>query len=82
MLVYVDDIMIVGSCSHVVDRLLHTLAGSFPIKYLGPLSYFLGIEAPYNSGGMVLSQRKYANDLLHRAHMENCEEVSTPMLLT
>ncbi|XP_073363344.1 uncharacterized protein [Aegilops tauschii subsp. strangulata] len=63
-----------------LDRLLRTLAGSFPIKDLGRLSYFL--EATYNPGGMVLSQRKYANDLLHRAHMENCKEVSTPMSVT
>ena len=82
MLVYVDDIVIAGSCSRAVDRLLHVLARSFPIKDLGRLSYFLGIEATYNPGGMVLSQRKYADDLLHRAHMENCKEVSTPMSVT
>ena len=82
MLVYVDDIVIAGSCPRAVDRLLRTLAGSFPIKDLGRLSYFLGIEATYNPGGMVLSQRKYADDLLHRAHMENCKEVSTPMSVT
>ena len=82
MLVYVDDIVIAGSCSQAVDRLLRTLSRSFPIKDLGRLGYFLGVEATYNSGGMVLSQRKYADDLLHRAHMENCKAVSTPMSVT
>lgn len=27
-------------------------------------------------------QRKYASDLLHRAPMENCKSVSTPMSVT
>src|SRR5438105_3456033 len=82
MLVYVNDIIIAGSCPQAIDRLLHTLSNSFPINDLGRLAYFLEIEATYNSGGMVLSQRKYAADLLHRAHMENCKSVSTPMSVT
>ncbi|CAH1429337.1 unnamed protein product [Lactuca virosa] len=29
-----------------------------------------------------LVQHKYASDILHRAHMENCKSVSTPMFVT
>jgi histone deacetylase 1/2 len=82
MLVYVDDIVIAGSSCSVVDHLLRNLSSSFPIKDLGTLRYFLGLEAAYTSGGMTLSQHKYAEDLLHRAHMEKCKEVSTPMSVT
>ncbi|GJX93320.1 retrotransposon protein, putative, ty1-copia subclass [Tanacetum coccineum] len=77
MLVYVDDIVIVGSSQSVVDRLIHNLSSSFPIKDLGRLNYFLGIEVAHNSGGITLLQHKYASDLLHRVHMENCKSVST-----
>jgi histone deacetylase 1/2 len=80
MLVYVDDIVIAGSTPAAVDRLVRELSASFPIKDLGPLAYFLGLEASYNSGGMVLTQRKYALDLLHRVSMENCRATSTPMV--
>nr|XP_051228905.1 uncharacterized protein LOC127346670 [Lolium perenne] len=66
MLVYVDDIVIAGSTPEVVDRLVRSLMDTFPIKDLGKLDYFLGLEASYNSGGMVVTQRKYALDLLHR----------------
>jgi hypothetical protein len=45
MLVYVDDIVIVGSTSAVVDRLVQSLSESFPIKDMGKLDYFLGLEA-------------------------------------
>jgi histone deacetylase 1/2 len=82
MLVYVDDIVIAGSSSVAVDRLISSLSESFPIKDLGTLEYFLGLEATYNSGGMVLTQRKYALDLLHRVSMENCRPTSTPLATT
>jgi histone deacetylase 1/2 len=79
MLVYVDDIVIAGSSTPAVDRLVQTLAQTFPIKDLGRLEYFLGIEASYTSAGMRLTQHKYALDLLHRAHMEGSRAVTTPM---
>jgi histone deacetylase 1/2 len=79
MLVYVDDIIIAGSTSTVVDRLVQSLSESFPIKDMGKLDYFLGLEAAYTSGGMTLTQRKYALDLLHRVNMENCNPTSTPL---
>jgi histone deacetylase 1/2 len=50
MLVYVDDIVIVGSTTAAVDRLVASLSETFPIKDLGTLQYFLGLKASYNSG--------------------------------
>jgi histone deacetylase 1/2 len=79
MLVYVDDIVLAGSSSSAIERLVATLSRSFPIKDLGRLEYFLGIEATYSSEGLILSQHKYALDLLHRANMEQCQPVTTPM---
>ena len=82
MLVYVDDIVIAGSTPDAVNRMVQSLSDSFPIKDLGSLEYFLGLEASYNSGGMTLTQRKYALDLLHRVSMENCRPTSTPLSAT
>jgi hypothetical protein len=79
MLVYVDDILITGSSPAAVDRLVASLSDSFPIKDLGALDYFLGLEASCNSGGMSLTQRKYALDLLHLVNMDNCNSASTPL---
>ena len=45
MLVYVDDIVIAGSTPSAVDCLVRSLSASFPIKDLGTLEYFLGLEA-------------------------------------
>uniref|UniRef100_A0ACD5TNX4 Uncharacterized protein n=1 Tax=Avena sativa TaxID=4498 RepID=A0ACD5TNX4_AVESA len=79
MLVYVDDIVIVSSSSSALDSLLHQLSSTFPVKDLGSLSYFLGIEVIRNPGGISLTQKKYAVDLLERTNMANCKSVSTPM---
>jgi hypothetical protein len=80
MLVYVDDIVIAGSTPAVVDRLVRSLSCTFPIKDLGPLEYFLGLEASYSFGGMTLTQRKYVLDLLLRVNMENCNPTPTPLV--
>jgi histone deacetylase 1/2 len=80
MLVYVDDIVIAGSTPAAVDRLVRSLSDTFLIKDLGPLEYFLGLEASYNSRGMTLTQRKYVLDLLLRVNMENCNHTPTPLV--
>jgi hypothetical protein len=55
---------------------------SFPIKDLGTLHYFLGLKASSNSGCMILTQRKYALDLLHCVSMENYRVTPTPLATT
>jgi hypothetical protein len=50
MLVYVDDIVIVGSTPAAIDHLVRSLSDTFPINDLGLLEYFLGLGASYNSG--------------------------------
>ncbi|GKC33315.1 ribonuclease H-like domain-containing protein [Tanacetum coccineum] len=46
---------------------------------LGALNYFIGISADRNSTGLFLSQRKYALQLLERAHMVHCNPSRTPV---
>lgn len=62
-----------------MKNLLQRLSAKFPVKDLGSLHYFLGIEVLPNSGGITLKQKKYAMDLLQRTNMANCKAVSTPM---
>ena len=46
---------------------------------MGKLKYFLGIEIAQSSSGVVLSQRKYALDMLEETGMLDCKPVDTPM---
>jgi histone deacetylase 1/2 len=82
MLIYVDDIIIVSSSDKAVDALLHDLGLDFALKDLGELHYFLGIEVKKVHDGIVLSQEKYANDLLSRVNMKLCKSVTTPLSLS
>jgi histone deacetylase 1/2 len=81
LLVYVDDIIVVSSSSAATDRLVHQLGTLFALKDLGPLHYFLGVEVHTPSrGGLLLSQRKYASELLLKAGLQKCAPVTTPMV--
>ncbi|RVW40309.1 Retrovirus-related Pol polyprotein from transposon RE1 [Vitis vinifera] len=64
LVVYVDDIVITGHYQDGIQKLKQHLFTHFQTKDLGKLKYFLGIEIAQSSSGVVLSQRKYALDIL------------------
>jgi hypothetical protein len=77
-LVYVDDIIVVSSTPNATTGLLKNLMKDFALKDLGELHYFLGMEVNKVRDGMILSQDKYASDLLKKVNMASCKPVSTP----
>ncbi|RVW40658.1 putative mitochondrial protein [Vitis vinifera] len=76
---YVDDIVITGSDQDDIQKLKQHLFTHFQTKDLGKLKYFLGIEIAQSSSGVVLSQRKYALDILEETGMLDCKLIDTPM---
>jgi histone deacetylase 1/2 len=79
MRIYVDDIIITGSCKQAVSVLMKKLCESFAVKDLGKPSYFLGVEVTDTHNGIALTQTKYAADLLRRVNMHNCKDIATLM---
>ncbi|GJY57316.1 ribonuclease H-like domain-containing protein [Tanacetum coccineum] len=59
--------------THLID----SLHREFDMTDLGALNYFLSIFAIRHSTCLILSQRKYALQLLERAHMVNCNPSRT-----
>lgn len=80
MLVYVDDIIVTSSSQDAINVLLKALKKDFALKDLGDLHYFLGIEVEKKQNGdLLLTQKKYAKDILAQVGMTNCKPVATPM---
>jgi hypothetical protein len=80
ILVYVDDIIITGNHHATINHLIATLQLDFAMKYLGALSYFIGIQVLRDPNGIHLRQSKYIQDLLNRVHMAESKPYRTPCL--
>jgi hypothetical protein len=79
LLVYVDDILLTGSNSFMLQRLIQLLSSEFKLHDLGSVHYFLGIEVQSTSMGLMLRQHKYTLDILTRAGMLSCKPVIAPI---
>lgn len=55
LLVYVDDIILIGHCIVEIENVKLFLKSQFRIKDLGLLKYFLGIEVLLVNGGVCLN---------------------------
>ncbi|XP_022872894.1 uncharacterized protein LOC111391851 [Olea europaea var. sylvestris] len=81
LLLYVDDIVVTGNNTTVLDDFICRLTSEFSTKDLGSLNYFLGLEAHLTSAGLFLSQTKYALEILQRAHLVDSKPVCTPLVV-
>ncbi|GKB81506.1 ribonuclease H-like domain-containing protein [Tanacetum coccineum] len=79
LLIYVDDIILTASSPTLLQQIIASLHKEFDMTDLGALNYFFGIFADRSFTGLFLSQRKYALQLLERAHMVNCNPSRTPV---
>lgn len=79
LIVYVDDIVLIGDFLEEMKRLKNFLAKEFKIKDLGTLKYFLRMEVVRTKDGISASQRKYVLDLLKETGMLGCKPADTPM---
>lgn len=81
ILVYVDDILVIGNDCSFVQNLLSELNNAFSMRLLGPLKHFLGIDITYHSSGVSLSQQSYILKLLQRVGLSLTKSSSTPMIV-
>jgi hypothetical protein len=78
LLLYVDDIVLTSNSTSFLDHLILQLSQVFDIKDLGTLHYFLGIQVIRTPENLLLTQTKYASDLLIKHHMVDSKPAKTP----
>jgi hypothetical protein len=79
LLLYVDDIVLTASSTHLLRQVISALQQEFAMKDLGKLHHFLGMQVQRSADGMVLSQRQYMIDILDHAGMAECKPCTTPV---
>jgi len=78
LLVYVDDVVLIGNSIAEINDVKAHLHSRFHIKDLGPIKYFLGLEVSRSLDGLILNQRKYCLDLISETEMLGCKPAPTP----
>ncbi|XP_052479605.1 uncharacterized mitochondrial protein AtMg00810-like [Gossypium raimondii] len=76
---YVDDLIFTGNDQIMFDKFKKSMMAEFDMLDLGRMHYFLGIEVAQSDTDIFISQRKYAQEILKRFQMANCNPVGTPV---
>jgi len=76
----VDDIIITGNSSSLIQKITYKLHHVFALEQLGSLDYFLGLEIKHQpNGSLLLTQAKNISDL-SKTDMSDANPVTTPMV--
>ncbi|GJX68832.1 retrotransposon protein, putative, ty1-copia subclass [Tanacetum coccineum] len=81
LILYVDDILIMGNNISMLQDVKSYLRRCFAMKYLGEAAYILGIKIYRDKSKRLigLCQSAYIEKILKRFYMENSEHGSIPM---
>lgn len=81
LLLYVDDMLIIGRDTNKIDRLKKDLSKSFAMKDMGPVKQMLGmrISRDRKIKKLWLSQERYIERMLERFNMEKAKPISSPL---
>lgn len=77
--VYVDDLIITGSSRDEIAKFKDQMMELFKMSDLGLLSYYLGIEVAQTTEGITICQASYAEKILDKAGMSECNPSQVPM---
>lgn len=72
-----DDLIVTGNNSTLIQTIINNLHQSFALKDLGKLNYFLGVQITAIATGLTLSQAKYIQDLLTKCNMLHSKPITT-----
>ena len=77
--VYVDDLIVTGSSSDVIETFKNEMTQEYYMSNLGSLSSYLGIEVKQGKNFIFLSQTAYSQKVLQHAKLGECNAAITPL---
>ena len=75
---YVDDLIFTGNDDMLFAQFKNSMMTAFDMTDLGRMRFFLGIEVLQRTDGIFISQRKYAQEIMERFKMGQCNSVHNP----
>ena len=81
MILYVDDILLIGPNTSNIDQIKAKLSEKYKMKDLGPVRKFLNMDIGRIESRKLLwiNQEDYIEKILRKYSMENCNPVNIPM---
>lgn len=76
---YVDDLIYTSNSIVLMEDFKKIMIGEFEMIDLGLMSYFLGLKVKQCDTIIFISQEEYANDLLEKFKLKNCNPMKTSM---
>jgi hypothetical protein len=68
-----------GNDAAMFEEFKKSMKSKFDMTDLGKMRYFLGVEVRQCDSGIFIHQQKYAQEIISRFGMENCNKVCTPI---
>lgn len=81
MLVYIDNIIVTGNNSSLIQQMVTQLNFVYSLKELGNLYYILGIEVNSTKHSLLLTQGKYTRDLLAKVKLQEAKPLPSLMVV-
>lgn len=72
IVVCVDDLLVIVTSGHEINHFKSQMNGDFEMSDLCLLSYYFGIEVDQSNGCVILKQSSYANKILEKTDMGDC----------
>jgi len=80
VIIWVDDLIIAGSCKQIIQAFKAAISRRFSMKDLGALKWILGVEIKRDRSRrrIEMTQTAYINQMLERFGMAECKPVGAP----
>lgn len=79
LILYIDDILVTGSSSQLVDKLVSDLMRQFSMTDPGPVCKYLGVEFHRTPHGLLLHQTTFVNEILYEFAQLDCRPTHIPL---